>query len=233
MTSDKASFGGKRILEGTVVSDKMEKTVIVTVRSSGRHRLYKKIVRRVKRFTAHDDKHDAHTGDIVRIVEAPPRSRKKRWEVVEVLFRADLPEVAAESIDLDLIGEVKIEKEETDETKAPAAAGQAEEASHEAEAEVEAPVAEEQPEEPPVVEEAVPEVAEEPEDAPAEAKVEATAEAPAEVEVESEVDDSAGDEAPDFTGAARHLLGVAQMAGVLVGDGASDDAGGGVDAEVD
>jgi len=197
MTSERAEFGGKRVLEGTVVSDKMEKTVIVTVRSSGRHRLYKKIVRRVKRFTAHDDKHDAHMGDIVRIVEAPPKSRKKRWEVVEVLFRADLPEVAAESIDLDLLGEVKTEKEETEETTVPAAAIQAEEASPEAEAEVEAPVAEEQPAEPPVVEEAVPEAAEEPAEAPAEAAVEATAEAPVEVETEPEADESAGDETPE------------------------------------
>jgi len=193
MTSGRSAFGGKKVLEGTVVSDKMEKTVIVTVRSSGRHRLYKKIVRRVKRFTAHDDKYDAHTGDIVRIVEAPPRSRKKRWEVVEVLFRADLPEVAAGSIDLDLIGEVK--KEEAEETTAPAPAAQAKEASSEAEAE--APVAEEQPVEPPVVEEAVPEAPEEPEDNPAEAGVEAAAEAAAEVEAEPKSDEPADDAGPE------------------------------------
>ena len=204
MTISRAEFGGKRVLEGTVVSDKMEKTVSVTVSSSRRHRLYKKIVRRVKRFTAHDDKYDAHTGDIVRIVEAPPKSRTKRWEVVEVLFRADLPEVAAGSIDLDLIGEVKTEKEESEETTAsvaaaPATAAPAEDTS--AEAETEAPVAEEQPAEPPVVEEAVAEVAEEPEGTSAEAEVAATADAPAEVpaeaEVESKPDEPSDDVAPE------------------------------------
>ncbi len=194
MTSDRGAFGGKRILEGTVVSDKMDKTVIVTVRSSGRHRLYRKIVRRVKRFTAHDDKHDAHTGDIVRIVEAPPKSRKKRWEVIEVLYRADLPEVAPESIDLDLIGEVKTE-EEAEETTAAAATEPEEEASPEAEAE--APVAEEQPAEPPVVEEAVPERAEEPEEAPAEPGDEAAAETPAEVEVEPKADEPTLEDEPN------------------------------------
>ncbi|MCH8814394.1 MAG: 30S ribosomal protein S17 [Chloroflexi bacterium] len=121
MTSGKGEFGGRRVLEGTVVSDKMEKTVLVTVRTSGRHRLYKKIIRRVKRFMAHDDEFDAHMGDVVRIVEAPPKSRKKRWRVVEVLFRADLPEVAASSIDLDLIGEVKKEEEAPAEPVAAAA----------------------------------------------------------------------------------------------------------------
>ncbi len=196
MKSGRAEFGGKRILEGTVVSDKMEKTVIVTVRSSGRHRLYKKIVRRVKRFTAHDDKYDARMGDIVRIVEAPPKSRTKRWEVVEVLFRADLPDVAAESIDLDIIGEVKTEKEETEKPSTPAPAAKAEEAQLEAEAET--PVVEEQAAEPPVVEEAVAEAVEEStDDTTVEAAVEATAEAPAEAEVESASDEPASDAVPE------------------------------------
>lgn len=196
MTTGRAKFGGKRVLEGTVVSDKMEKTVIVTVNSSRRHRLYKKIVRRVKRFTAHDEKYDAHTGDIVRIVEAPPRSRTKRWVVIEVLFRADLPDVAASSIDLDLIGEVKVDKEEAEEAVAPAPAAPVEETSVEAEAE--APVAEEQPAEPPVVEEAVAEApAEEPADASVEAVGEAAADAPAEAEVETKSDEPADAAAPE------------------------------------
>lgn len=118
MTASKGQFGGRRILQGTVVSDKTEKTVVVAVKSSVRHPLYKKIVRRVRKFMAHDDEFGAHMGDVVRIVESRPLSKRKRWRVVEVLYRADLPEVAAESIDLDLIGEVKSEEEETPEEEA-------------------------------------------------------------------------------------------------------------------
>ena len=182
MTSGKGEFGGRRVLEGTVVSDKMERTVIVTVRSSGRHRLYKKIVRRVKRFMAHDDEFDAHMGDVVRIVESPPKSRKKRWQVVEVLFRADLPEVAAESIDLDLLGEVKTEKEDKEETPvAPVADPAPEEASASA-PEASADAA-------PPAEEAPVEV-----ESPAEVEVPAEVEAPA---VEAEVSEEAEEPSED------------------------------------
>lgn len=170
MTSGKGEFGGRRVLEGTVVSDKMDKTVLVTVRSSGRHRLYKKIVRRVKRFMAHDGEFDAHTGDIVRIVESPPKSRMKRWQVVEVLFRADLPEVAAESIDLDLLGEVKTE--EKDQGEAPAA-----------------PVADAVPEEAAASQsEELADAAPSAEEATAEVESPAEAEAPVEVEVPIEAE---------------------------------------------
>lgn len=112
MTAGRGLYGGRRMLEGTVVSDKTEKTVVVAVKSSVRHPLYKKIVRRVRKFMAHDDHLEAHMGDVVRIVESRPMSKRKRWRVVEVLFRADLPEVAAEDIDLELLGEVKVEEEE-------------------------------------------------------------------------------------------------------------------------
>jgi small subunit ribosomal protein S17 len=191
MTSGKGEFGGRRVLEGTVVSDKMDKTVLVTVRSSGRHRLYKKIVRRVKRFMAHDDEFDAHTGDVVRIVESPPKSRKKRWQVVEVLFRADLPEVAAESIDLDLIGEVKTEEE--DQGEAPASpvtdAGPEEAAASQPEALVDAAAS---------AEETTTEV-----ESPVEAEVPAEVETPAEVEVAAEVDAEGSEEAEEPSGEAE------------------------------
>jgi small subunit ribosomal protein S17 len=177
-------------LQGTVVSDKNEKTVIVTVRSSGRHRLYRKIIRRVKRFMAHDEKHNAHTGDIVRIVESPPRSRKKRWEVIEVLYRADLPDVAPESIDLDLLGEVKTEEEPTEDAPAPAEAEAAAPAAVAA-----APV--EEPAEPPAVEEAAPEVAEAPPEPSAETEAVAAEEAPVEAEPAAETTVEAEAEATD------------------------------------
>src|SRR3990172_6494144 len=103
-------YGGRKVRTGTVVSDKMQKTVLVAVQANIRHRLYKKTVRRVRRFMAHDEREESRLGDRVRIVEARPLSRHKRWRVIEVLERAELPEVAPESIDLELLGEVKREE---------------------------------------------------------------------------------------------------------------------------
>jgi small subunit ribosomal protein S17 len=94
----------------------MQKTVLVAVEANFRHRLYKKTVRRVRRLMAHDESEDAQMGDRVRIVEASPISRHKRWRVVQVLSQAQLPDVAPESIDLELLGEVK--REETVEAMA-------------------------------------------------------------------------------------------------------------------
>ena len=103
--------GGRKAREGTVVSDRMDKTVVVAVGSSMRSRIYKKIVRRVRRFMAHDETNDAKLGDRVLIVESRPYSRRKRWQLSQVLVRADRPEIAAEEIDLGLLGEVKAEEE--------------------------------------------------------------------------------------------------------------------------
>jgi len=119
MTAAQGLYGGRKVREGTVVSDKMQKTVLVAVEAHFRHRLYKKSVRRVRRFMAHDEMESAQMGDRVRIVEASPISRMKRWRVVEVLTRAELPEVAAGEIDLELLGEVKHEEEPARETPAP------------------------------------------------------------------------------------------------------------------
>lgn len=148
----KAIFGGRKTREGTVVSDKMDKTVVVSVSSTVQHRLYKKMVRRQKHYMAHDEANVAQLGDRVRIVEARPYSRLKRWRLAEVLIRADRPEVAPEEIDLELLGEVKTEEETPAEEKVVAApvtadvtAGPVPEAA-EAEAALE---------EPPAVEEAV------------------------------------------------------------------------------
>ena len=111
MTAKQTRLRGK-VRDGTVVSDKMQKTVVVAVEANFRHRLYKKTVRRVRRLMAHDEAEVAHLGDRVRIIEAAPISRRKRWRLLEVLTRADLPEVAPESIDLELLGEVKSEEPE-------------------------------------------------------------------------------------------------------------------------
>ena len=71
----------KRILQGTVVSDKGEKTVVVKIERSFLHPLFKKTIRRTKKYHAHDEKNAHKVGDTVRIRECPPKSKLKRWEV--------------------------------------------------------------------------------------------------------------------------------------------------------
>jgi len=72
----------KRILQGTVVSDKGEKTIVVLVERSFLHPLFKKTIRRTKKYHAHDEKNAHKVGETVRIVECPPKSKLKTWEVV-------------------------------------------------------------------------------------------------------------------------------------------------------
>lgn len=125
MTAGQDKFGGRKIREGTVVSDKMEKTIVVSVASAIRHRLYKKIIRRQRHYMVHDENGDAHIGDRVRIVESAPVSKTKRWRLAEVLRTVDLPDLAPEDIDLELIGEAKAEEEEAPEGAPVAAAPEA------------------------------------------------------------------------------------------------------------
>jgi small subunit ribosomal protein S17 len=73
---------------GRVVSDKMEKSVVVSVERSKQHPIYKKVMRRSIKFMAHDEL-GAAAGDLVRIVEARPMSKRKRWQVVEIMQRAE------------------------------------------------------------------------------------------------------------------------------------------------
>jgi small subunit ribosomal protein S17 len=80
--------GERKVRTGVVVSDAMEKTVVVRIATQVRHRMYGKIVRRSTRLKAHDEEGRAHVGDTVRIVETRPLSKTKRWRVVEVLERA-------------------------------------------------------------------------------------------------------------------------------------------------
>ncbi len=78
----------QKTMVGRVVSDKMDKTVIVAVETLKRHRLYGKVVRTVKRYKAHDEHNASHSGDLVRIRESRPLSKEKRWIVTEILERA-------------------------------------------------------------------------------------------------------------------------------------------------
>ena len=73
---------------GIVVSDKMEKTVVVAVRDNVKHPLYKKIVKRTVKFKAHDENNECGIGDTVEIMETRPLSKDKRWRLVNVIERA-------------------------------------------------------------------------------------------------------------------------------------------------
>jgi small subunit ribosomal protein S17 len=78
----------RKVRVGRVVSDKMEKTVVVQVSDLKSHPLYKKVIQRQARFKAHDEQNEAKLGDLVRIMETRPISKDKRWRVVEIVEKA-------------------------------------------------------------------------------------------------------------------------------------------------
>jgi small subunit ribosomal protein S17 len=102
MTADtaQAQAPAKRRNEkvGNVVSTKMQKTIVVEVTRKYSHPLYGRVMSRDKRFYAHDEKKDAHVGDVVRIEETRPLSKLKRWRLLDIVRRAALaPEIALEA----------------------------------------------------------------------------------------------------------------------------------------
>jgi small subunit ribosomal protein S17 len=80
--------GHKKVRIGKVVSDKMQKTIVVAVETRVRHPLFGKIINRTTKFKAHDENNDAKIGDTVKIMETRPLSREKRWRLVQVIERA-------------------------------------------------------------------------------------------------------------------------------------------------
>jgi small subunit ribosomal protein S17 len=78
----------RRVKQGRVASDKMDKTIVVVTETRVPHPTYGKIVRKSTRFKAHDEQNEAKVGDIVRIMECRPLSRDKRWRLVEIVERA-------------------------------------------------------------------------------------------------------------------------------------------------
>ncbi len=82
----------RKKLVGRVVSNKMDKTVVVKVERLQRHRLYGKVIKKSKKFKAHDAHNSCRVGDMVRIVESRPLSKEKRWVVEEIVERADRSE---------------------------------------------------------------------------------------------------------------------------------------------
>jgi small subunit ribosomal protein S17 len=83
-----AERGRRKVREGYVISDKMDKTVVVAVEDRVKHRLYGKVVRQTSRLKAHDAENSAALGDRVRVMETRPLSATKRWRVVEILEKA-------------------------------------------------------------------------------------------------------------------------------------------------
>jgi small subunit ribosomal protein S17 len=88
-----------KIRTGTVVSDKMDKTVVVLVESLRRHRLYKKVVKHTSRFKVHDPDNACKIGDVIKIVETRPLSKDKRWRVMEIVQRKEVAEIQPAEID--------------------------------------------------------------------------------------------------------------------------------------
>ena len=78
----------RKVMVGKVVSDKMDKTVVVAVETSVRHKVYNKIIKRTYKLKAHDEANECKIGDTVKVMETRPLSKDKRWRVVEVMEKA-------------------------------------------------------------------------------------------------------------------------------------------------
>jgi small subunit ribosomal protein S17 len=87
-TTEGATERRRQVLTGTVVSDKMDKTIVVAVEKTVMHRLYHRYMKRTSKFTAHDERNDARAGDRVTIVASRPMSKRKRWRLREIVERA-------------------------------------------------------------------------------------------------------------------------------------------------
>ncbi len=90
--------GKRKTRFGRVVSDKMDKTVVVAVETPRRHALYRKTIRRAVKYKAHDEKNQCREGDMVRIVETRPLSKDKRWRVAEIVTKGEVAEIKPEEI---------------------------------------------------------------------------------------------------------------------------------------
>jgi small subunit ribosomal protein S17 len=87
-TAETETRGQRKVRLGTVIADKMNKTIIVQVGTSKAHRLYRKTVQRRTKFKVHDEKNECGVGDLVRITETKPISKEIRWRVLEIVEKA-------------------------------------------------------------------------------------------------------------------------------------------------
>lgn len=88
-TENKTRSNSRKVRVGTVVSDKMQKSIVVKIERKVVHPTYKKYVKRTAKLMAHDEKEEAGIGDLVKIMETRPLSKSKRWRLVEVVKKAD------------------------------------------------------------------------------------------------------------------------------------------------
>lgn len=88
MQSESNNKSIKKVREGTVLSDKMDKTVVVAVGRLKKHRLYKKYIRRTKNYKVHDEKNECKVGDTIRFIDTRPISKDKKWKMVEIIEKA-------------------------------------------------------------------------------------------------------------------------------------------------
>lgn len=86
--SENMERNNRKTRMGVVVSDKMDKTVVVAIKTKVRHPLYGKMINRTTKFKAHDEKNECGVGDTVKIMETRPMSKEKRWRVVEITQKA-------------------------------------------------------------------------------------------------------------------------------------------------
>ena len=107
--------GRRKVREGRVVSDKMDKTVVVAIKWQQRHRLYRKSIRRVTNLYAHDKDNTCRIGDLVRVQETRPISSTKRWRVVDVLERKEVVDVKPIELDEGLLTEEQQAQEQREE----------------------------------------------------------------------------------------------------------------------
>ena len=96
------SFERRKVKVGTVVSEKMDKTIVVSTQWRQPHRLYKKNVRKWSRFMAHDENNECTLGDTVEIVETRPMSKVKRWKVAKIIQKSDLADIQPGEIATDV-----------------------------------------------------------------------------------------------------------------------------------
>ena len=89
MSDSNARRGNRKVRTGTVTSDKMDKSITVAVERTYQHPVYKKVVRRTKRVLAHDESNQCQVGDVVRIVESKPLSRRKRWRLQRIVSKVE------------------------------------------------------------------------------------------------------------------------------------------------
>ena len=94
--------GKRKVRVGEVVSDKMDKTVVVAVETFRAHPLYKKAIKRAKKYKAHDENNACKVGDQVKIVETRPLSREKRWRVTEIISKGEAELIGNNKDDSDL-----------------------------------------------------------------------------------------------------------------------------------